>query len=160
MPIIWDLLPASPWPTQSFTPPGNPDQGSAWAASPAAPWESATSTPDYLAPDALASSEPWDDDRYRQMLADAKRASDFVNWTFGPPSVAPRAPTAAPIRALWPASPSGDNAYPDTHASPWDEAEEPAAPSGSLLGMAGGAQSIRLTTDQSGFMAAAGRNPG
>jgi hypothetical protein len=94
------------------------------------------------------------------MLADAKRASDFVNWTFGPPSVAPRAPTAAPIRALWPASPSGDNAYPDTHASPWDEAEEPAAPSGSLLGMAGGAQSIRLTTDQSGFMAAAGRNPG
>jgi hypothetical protein len=134
MPIIWDLLPASPWPTQSFTPPGNPDQGSAWAASPAA----ATSTPDYLASDALASSGPWDDDRYRQMLADAKRASDFVNWTFGPPSVAPRAPTAAPIRALWPASPSGDNAYPDTHASPWDEAEEPAAPSGSLLGMAGG----------------------
>jgi hypothetical protein len=136
MPTIWDLLPVSPWPTQPFTPPDNPDQGSAWAPSPAAPWESATSTPDYLAPDALASSGPWDDDRCRQMLADAKRASDFVNWTFGPPSVAPRAPTAAPIRALWPATPSGDNAYPDTHASPWDGAEEPAAPSGNSLGMA------------------------
>ena len=99
MPIFWDLLPASLWPTQPFIPPIDPGESWGKSSSPATPWESAASTPDYLAPDALASSGPWDDDRYRQMLADAKRASDFAAWTFGPPNATPRTPTAAPMQA-------------------------------------------------------------
>jgi hypothetical protein len=70
-----------------------------WSPSAGAPWESAASTSAYPAPDAPASSGPWDDDRYRQMLADAKRASDFVAWTFGAPNATPRAPAAAPMQA-------------------------------------------------------------
>ena len=97
MPIFWDLLPASLWPTQPFIPPIDPGESWGKSSSPATPWESAASTPDYLAPDALASSGPWDDDRYRQMLAAAKRASDFARWTFGPPNARPQAPTAAPM---------------------------------------------------------------
>jgi hypothetical protein len=96
MPTIWDLLPASPWPTQPFIPPTDPRESWGKSSSPAVPWESAAATPDYLAPDALASLRPWDDDRYRQMLADAERASDFVRWTFGTPD-APRRATAAPM---------------------------------------------------------------
>jgi len=98
MPTIWDLLPASLWPMQPFTPPGNPDQASSWSLSLAAPWEAAASTPDYLTPDAPSPSGPWNDDRYRQMLADAKRASDFTAWTFGPPNATPRAAAAPSLR--------------------------------------------------------------
>src|SRR6266436_6324583 len=77
MPTFWDMQPAGLWPTQPSIPLIDPEQGSGWAPSTAAPWESAASTPDYLGPASLTSWGPWDDDRYRQMLADAKRASDF-----------------------------------------------------------------------------------
>jgi hypothetical protein len=120
MPTIWDLLPASLWPTQPFIPAVNPDQGPGWALSPAAPWDSAASSPNHLAPDAMASlgwSAPVasfagpsqlgayrhpdvaDEERYQQMLADAKRASDFVRWTFGPPRDARRALSEGTARA-------------------------------------------------------------
>jgi hypothetical protein len=99
MPSFWDLRPASLWPTQPFIPPGNPRQDAAWSPRTGVPWESAASSPDHLVPDAPASSWPWDDDRYRQMLADAKRASEFARWVFGPPSATSRLSTAPSLRA-------------------------------------------------------------
>jgi hypothetical protein len=68
----------------------NPGEGG--SPSPAAPWESAASTPNDLAPDALASRQPWNNDRYLRELADAQRASDFAAWFFGRPSREPAPP--------------------------------------------------------------------
>jgi hypothetical protein len=92
MPTFWDLLPASLWPTQPFIPPVNPGQGTDWPPGPAASRQSMAPMPNFPPSDALASSASWDDDRYQQMLADAKRASEFVGWIFGPPDQAAPAP--------------------------------------------------------------------
>jgi hypothetical protein len=119
MPTIWDLLPASLWPTQPFIPPVNSRPDSGWSARRApAPWEATALIPDYIAPDAMASwpssalpdtsfgapsqlgpdhgPDPAVDDRNRQMLADAKRAYDFVMWHFGQPSRDPLGPARPP----------------------------------------------------------------
>jgi hypothetical protein len=112
MPTFWDLLPPGLWPTQPFIPPVNPRLDSGWSERrAAAPWKPTAFIPDYIAPDAMASwpsSALLDtcfgapsqlgpdrgrdltvDDRYRRMLADAKRAYDFVMWHFGRPSTGP-----------------------------------------------------------------------
>jgi hypothetical protein len=96
MPTFWDLLPASLWLTQPFIPPVDPGQRSAWTPNPVDPWESAASTPDYVVPNATVSLGSWDDDRYQQKLADAKRAYDFVMWHFGRPSREPILPERSP----------------------------------------------------------------
>ena len=73
MPTIWDLLPASLWPTQPFFLPSNPT----WP--PARPSQSSTT----LFPTNPATTMP---DRDAQMAEDARRAYDFAMWLFQPPT--------------------------------------------------------------------------
>jgi len=119
MPSIFDLMPASLWPVQPFVPPPDPAQSAAWPSwasrwTPALPspplgWPTAAAN---VPADADSSVSEWDRAMRQalaaqssaardpgtggtgvtdQMLADAKRAHDFVRWMFGPPS-APQAP--------------------------------------------------------------------
>jgi hypothetical protein len=112
MPSFWDLLPASVWPTQPFNPRLNPGEGWGQAPNPPAPWESSPLTPAYLASDTLASRQPWDDDRYRQMAADARRASDFARWFFGRPSREPAPLEVPPMSKQLPPGPRAKPAKP------------------------------------------------
>jgi hypothetical protein len=112
-------MPASLWPVQPFMPPSDPLQPPVWPSSSAAGWsmprpapppgwapapadtdaDTSVSAWDRAMRQALAANgsaaspsdavSAWSD----QMLADAKRAHDFVMWAFGPPSAAPTAST-------------------------------------------------------------------
>jgi hypothetical protein len=151
MPNFWDLLPASLWPAQPFSPRLNPGEGSGRSPSPPEPWESAASTPDDPAPDAgiplgapSASSgllsqfdayrdpELADDERRQQDLVHARRALALAQWFFGPPSEAPRAPTAAAMQAptsrYFVTTPVSRNSFNDSGLGPFDFATSPAPP--------------------------------
>jgi hypothetical protein len=119
MQTIWDLLPASLWPTQPFIPPPSVAHATAWPQAAAPGWTQTVPSrpPDWPAAPAGGTDDDgsvseWDRAvrrafaarrdatrdadidglaRSYQMLADAKRAHDFVVWAFGPPS-APQAP--------------------------------------------------------------------
>jgi hypothetical protein len=133
MPTFWDLLPASLWPTQPFIPPVNPGQGSDWPQGQAVSSQPATPMPNFPPPDALASSASWDDNRYQQMLADAKRASDFVNWMFAPPRdgsrplMAGAARSTPTLKDLATTSVSQDS-FNDRWPGPFDFGTSPAPP--------------------------------
>jgi hypothetical protein len=121
MASIFDLMPASWWPVQPFMPPFDPAQPAMWPSG-ASGWTPAPSSlpPGWpaisvdAASGADSSVSDWDramrqalaaqsgatrdpgvggSASYDQMVADAKRAHDFVRWVLGPPS----APQAQPI---------------------------------------------------------------
>jgi hypothetical protein len=126
MASIFDLMPASLWPVQPFIPPFDPAQPTMWPSgasgwtpppsSPAPGWsaisadappaaDSSVSDWDRAMRQALAAQRDVPSDPgvggiapYDQMLADAKRAHDFVRWVLGPPS----APLAQPVGAAMP----------------------------------------------------------
>jgi hypothetical protein len=122
MPSIFDLMPASLWPVQPFMPPSDPLQPPVWPSSSAAGWSMPRPAPPPgwtpAATDADTSVSEWDRAMRQalaangsaasptdaasawsdQMLADAKRARDFVMWAFGPPSAARAAPTSTAMR--------------------------------------------------------------
>jgi hypothetical protein len=119
MASIFDLMPASLWPVQPFMPPFDPAQPTMWPSGTPG-WMSAPPSPPpgwpTISADAPSDSSVSDWDRVMrqalaaqsgatldpgvggvassdQMLADAKRAHDFIRWVLGPPS----APQAQPI---------------------------------------------------------------
>jgi hypothetical protein len=112
------------------------------------------SSPDYLAPDAMASlgrgapvasfagpsqlgayrnPDVADEGRYQQMLADAKRASDFVAWMFGPPNEPARAPAnqsagASSAPKNFHSTPVAQDSFNDRWPGPFDFGTSPAPP--------------------------------
>jgi len=118
MPSFWDLLPASAWPVQPFIPPPDPVQPAAWPFA-ASVWTPAVPSPvswltaaGDIPADADSSVSEWDRAMRQalaaqssaardpgfggtgvtdQMVADAKRALDFVRWVF-PPSASQAPP--------------------------------------------------------------------
>jgi hypothetical protein len=123
---IWDLMPASMWPTQPFIPPLNlapaswspttstarqfagaplrdPPHGEAALFAPLG--HSAIASPNDVAmrSGTLRDSPLANVDPYRQMYEDAKQAHDFVMWLLQPPAKSP--PSQQPIPA--PPPPTG-----------------------------------------------------
>jgi len=119
MPSIFDLMPASLWPVQPFRLPQDPARSSAWPSvasgwTPAVPapppgWPTASadspaeadasvSAWDRAMRQALAAQSSATGDRglgaltSDQILANAKRAHDFVTWVLGPPSASQALP--------------------------------------------------------------------
>jgi hypothetical protein len=68
MATIWDLIPASAWPMDPFLPPSRSRDN------------------------ALRDSPLANDDPYRRMYENAKRAHDLVTWLVQPPTMKPQPP--------------------------------------------------------------------
>jgi hypothetical protein len=121
MPTIWDLLPASLWPTQPFIPPSDPTQPPPWPQASPPNWNPSApslSSFGWPTPSGLTDMLPDHDFRdmsyYDRMLADAKRAHDFAMWAFGPGGAQPTPPkTTGPRSGV--AAPKDGQQYPESY---------------------------------------------